>query len=62
MQDGLYVVDLTTAQLTQRAAELKAFARMAPTAQARDELGQLAKYYAALAAQQSVSSSDSRGT
>jgi len=43
---------LTVAQLSRRAVELKAFATMAPTAQARAELNRLARYYADLAAQQ----------
>jgi len=44
----------TVAQLGRRAAELKAFAAMAPTAQARAELNRLAKQCADLAAQQPV--------
>jgi hypothetical protein len=36
---------MTAAQLARRIAELKAYARMAPTAQARDEIGQLVKHY-----------------
>ncbi len=49
MQES-YKTDLTADQLAQRVAELKAYARMAPTAQERDEIAQLAKYYAELAA------------
>jgi hypothetical protein len=54
MQADAYKTDLTAAQLARRVAELKAYARMAPTPQARDEIGQLAKYYAELAAQRAA--------
>jgi hypothetical protein len=41
---------LSAAELAQRASELKAYAALAPTPQARTELNRLAVYYANLVA------------
>jgi len=48
MRDTRPTDELTIAQLITRAVELDAFAKMAPTTQARDQLHKLARHYAEL--------------
>ena len=53
MLDGPWTPKLTPAELSRRIVELRAFAKMAPTVRARNELTQLVKFYERLVGQSS---------